>query len=674
VHARQRETPSSWPTAGLSFGGDWSPEQWDADTWREDIALMREAGVTLMTVGVFSWGLFEPEPGVYDWAWFDEVLDLLHEAGISVDLATPTAAPPSWLLHRHPEIMPVQSDMHTHQPGGRLGWCPSSPTFRGYALGIVEALAARYGTHPAVRLWHLGNEYGGGNDRCFCDVSAGRFREWLEEKYGDVERVNAAWGTAFWGHRFSSFAEIVPPRGIDRWLSPATYLDYRRFSSDELLAHFSAEAEVVRRYSAAPITTNFMVGSGAHVVDYSTWAKSVDIVANDHYTRVSETDRHKELAFSADRMRGLTVERAPWLLMEHSTGAPIWQQRNRAKDPGEILRNSLAHVARGSDGALFFQWRASTAGAEQFHSAMLPHAGTRTRVWREIVELGRILRESSGLRGSRVAPARVALLADEESAWAVQHGLKPVADLRYEHEPRAWHAAFWDRNILVDVLPADRALDGYDVVVIPTLYIAGPERAARIRDYVAGGGTVVVTYLSGIADDDSRIIPGGYPGAFRDILGAWTEEFRPLQIDETVRLSDGSEVAEWTEDVVLEGADVVLAYATGSSTGRPAVTRHRFGAGTAWYVSARLSPGTIGALVDGLAAEHALSPTADAPSGVEVVRRVTDDGRTYLFAINHTSADAIVPADGHELVTAASVSGVVHVPAGSVRIVSEERS
>ncbi len=679
----------------LAFGGDYNPEQWSPGVWREDVRLMREAGVTVVTVGVFSWGLLEPRQGVFDWAWLDEVLDLLHAAGIAVDLATPTAAPPSWLLHAHPEILPVDADLHPQHPGGRLGWCPSSPVFREHALRITTALADRYGAHPAVRLWHVSNELGGGNARCWCDVSAAAFRDWLRARYGTVEAVNAAWGTAFWGHRFGDLAEIVPPRGHRDVGVPGLFLDYERFSSDALLDHYRAEAAVLRARSEAPVTTNLMVGVGPHVADYASWAGDVDLVATDHYTLVADPRRAQDLAYAGDRTRGLTGRTAPWLLMEHSTGAPSWQERNRAKSPGEILRNALGHVARGSDGALFFQWRASLAGTEQFHSAMLPHAGTRTRVWREVVELGQVLRRIGRVAGSPVEPARVALLADDASGWALEQGLKPHRTLRYAHEPRFWHGLLWDRQVLVDVLPAEEALaggggadgagpdaggdplDGYDLLIVPTLFVLSPEQAARVERFVAAGGTALITYLSGIVDRSSRVVPGGYPGVLRtapgapaDWLGVWTEEFRPLQRDEAVHLDDGSTVTDWTEDTVLAGAEAVLRYVDGDSAGRPAVTRHRHGAGTVWYVGARLGDEAGARVVDRIATDLDLRPVVAAPPGVEAVRRLTTDG-AVLFLINHTGTDARLAVTGTELLTGQEVGPRLVLPAGGCAVVAE---
>ncbi|HCX84835.1 MAG TPA: beta-galactosidase [Micrococcales bacterium] len=644
------------------FGGDYNPEQWPRETWREDVALMREAHVSAVTVGVFSWALTEPREGVFTFDWLDEVLSLLHEAGIAVDLATPTAAPPAWLLRAHPEILPEDRDLHPVQAGGRLGWCPSSPVFRAHALRIASALAARYGDHPALRLWHVSNELGGGNARCYCDVSGARFREWLANRYGDVDAVNAAWGTAFWGHTLTSLDEVDPPRGPHP-TNPGMFLDYERFSSDELLAHYLAERDVIRAASDRPVMTNLMIGTGHHVADYAAWAPHLDVIANDHYTSVTDPDRAEQLALAADHCRGL-AGRAPWLLVEHSTGAPSWQERNRAKDPGEILRNSLAHVARGSDGAMFFQWRASTSGTEQFHSAMLPHAGTRTRVWREVVELGRVLEDLSDVVGSPVEPARVALVTDDQAAWALEQGLKPHRAWHYAREPRAWYSAFWRRQVLVDVVPVDTPLEGYDLVVLPTLFLVDDATADRVAAFVRDGGTAVVTYLSGIVDEDNRVRTGGYPGAFRDLLGVWTEEFRPLQREQSVGLSDGSRVREWTEDTVLDGAQIVLELTDGPGAGRAAVTRHRVGAGEAWYVAAALEPVTVQAIVDDLVTQLALPRTLDAPPGVEAVRRRMPGG-DVLFVLNHTADEVTLAVAGYDVVSRGDVGPLVLAPGAS---------
>ncbi|MQM25592.1 beta-galactosidase [Glycomyces albidus] len=658
---------------GLAFGGDYNPEQWPREVWDEDVRLMREAGVNLVSLGVFAWGTVETADGVRDWTWLDDAIGLLHRAGIGVGLATPTAAPPSRLLAAHPEIAPVLADGFREPAGGRLAWCPANPVFRRHALRHVEALAERYGRHPAVRLWHIGNEFGGGNARCYCDLSAEAFRDWLRERHGTLDAVNTAWGTAQWGHRFGAWDEVLPPRGRHGAPNPGLFLDYERYSSDALLSQYLAEKAVVERHSDAPVTTNLMVGAGAQVVDYATWAPHTAIAANDHYTLVDDPRREQDLAFAADRMRGLVGDRRPWLLMESSTGSPSWQPRNRAKDPGEIVRHSLGHVARGSDGAMFFQWRASRAGAEQFHSAMLPHSGTRSRVWREVRELGRHLQALKEVQGTRVEPARAAIVADDPAGWALQHGLKPHRSLRYGRELREWHRALWERNVLCDVVPASAAFDAYDLVIVPTMLAVAEPVAARLRAVPERGGTLLVTYLSGVCDEDHQVIPGGFPGAFRDVLGAWTDEFYPLQAGEAVALDDGAAATEWTERVVLETAEAVVSYTSSSLAGGPAVTRNRVGDGTAWYVSAHLPSASVDRIAGLLAETAGLEPTATAPPGVEAVRRVGPE-HSYLFLLNHTDTDQAVDAAGRDLLTGTdhpSGAGPLTVPAGGVRVLRE---
>ncbi|WP_435138049.1 beta-galactosidase [Actinacidiphila sp. bgisy144] len=673
AHQAPREPgPLEWPQGGLAFGGDYNPEQWPPEVWPQDVALMREAGVTLVTVGVFSWSALEPREGRYEFGWLDRVLDLLHGAGIGVDLATPTASPPPWLLRAHPGILPVRADGTRLGAGGRLGWCPSNPDWRRHSLRIVRALGERYGDHPAVRLWHVGNEYGNGNRMCHCADSAAHFRRWLAARYPSLDALNDAWGTAFWGHHYADFEEIDPPRDAGMPGNPGLVLDFGRFSSDALLAQYDAERQVLAELSPdRPATTNFMVGAGPHVVDHSRWAPRLDVVATDHYTTAADPERVQELAFSADRTRGLSPGR-PWLLMEHAAGAVSWQPRNLAKEPGELALNSLAHVARGSDGALFFQWRQSVAGSEQYHSAMLPHAGTRTRVWREVRELGGLLRRIGEVAGSTVPPAQVALLVDDESAWAWEAGPKPHQDLRLEQVARRYHRALWRRNVPVDVVAPGAAWEGARVLLVPGLYLTADSTARRVEAFARAGGRVVVTYLSGVVDGANRVRTGGYPGAFRELLGVWVEEFHPLLDEDRGTLDNGWAYGRWSEHLHADDAEVVAAYTAGALAGRPAVTRRTVGRGEVWYVSADLDAEPVAALLEQVLTGSGVRPVADAPDGVEAVRRVSAAG-SYLFLLNHGRSEARVPAAGRELVGGREVTGEVVVAARSVAVVREER-
>ena len=633
---------------------------------------MREAGVTLVTVGVFSWALLEPSPGAYEFGWLDRVLDLLHDGGIAVDLATATASPPPWLSLHHPEMLPVTADGTTLWPGGRQAWCPSSPIYRTHAVALARQMAARFASHPALAMWHVSNEIGCHNALCFCDVSAAAFRRWLQNHYGDLAALNDAWGTNFWSQRYAEWAEILPPRTAPNFPNPTQQLDFARFSSDELLDCFRAERDVLHQHSPGiPVTTNFMAGM-SRAMDYWSWAGEVDVVSNDHYVRGEDPNGHVWLAFSADLTRGLAGG-SPWLLMEHSTSAVNWQPRNIAKQPGQLARNSLAHVARGSEGALFFQWRASRAGAEKYHSGMLPHAGTDTRVWREVTALGNVLTAATkaDLRGTTVL-ADVALLFDWQVWWATELDSHPSVDVTYLDQVHAYYRALWRAGVTVDVVAPGADLGNYRLVVVPTLYLVDDTVAPALQRHVRDGGSLLVTYFSGIVDERDHIRLGGYPGAFRHILGVRSEEFLPLRAGEMVTLDDGATATVWTEHLHLEGAEAVASYTCGPLSGLPALTRREFdGGGAAWYAATRLDADATESLVRRLLDEAKVRPVVSTVPGLEAVRRRGEDGRSFLFLLNHTDGAMRVDAYGRDLVTGKDIDGNATVPAGGVAVIHE---
>ncbi|MFC7625524.1 beta-galactosidase [Microlunatus sp. GCM10028923] len=672
-HAADLTAPRTfrWLADGLGYGGDYNPEQWPEEVWAEDLRLMTEAGVSVVSVGIFAWSLLEVDQDSFEFGWLDRVLDGLAGAGIGAALATPTAGPPPWLLRRYPEVLTVDANGRRNGPGARLGWCPSSVIFRERATKIVEALANRYGDHPALRLWHVSNEIGNENGRCYCDACAAAFGRWLEQRYGDIEALNQAWGTAFWGHHYLQFADVPLPRAISGNHNPALVLDYHRFSSDVLLDHFRLERGLLRRLTPdVPITTNFMVKPTLAPVDYAAWADEVDLVANDHYTTADDPHRHWSLALSADQARGVSRGR-PWLLMEHSTSAVNWQPRNRAKAPGELIRDSLSHVARGADGAMFFQWRQSTAGAEQYHSAMLPHAGTDTKVWREVVRLGDHLRSLAELRGSTVERPGIAMIMDYASQWALRSWGKPTVELDPLELPSVLHRACTRRHRVVDVVRPDASLDGYRLIILPMLHLAYDGLAERLAAAVESGAEVLITYFSGIADQTGRVITGGYPGAYRDLLGIRGEEFFPLLEGETQPLDNGWTGGSWTELLQTTTATGVAHYVDGPLAGTPAYTRLELGAGAANYLATRPTDDDLQALVDDLLGRADVPVVAAADDGLQVVRRRQGE-QGYLFGINHDDAPRNLTATGTDLLTGQRHAGQVTVEPGGVVVIKEQ--
>lgn len=653
---------------GLAFGGDYNPEQWPESVWSDDYELMREAGVNLVSIAIHSWAQLEPEPGRFEFGWLDRVMDGLHGADVRVDLGTGTATPPPWMARLYPETLPVQEDMTVLWPGARQTYCPSSPVFDELSLRLVEQLAHRYASHPALAMWHVSNEYGCHNARCYCDVSAMAFRRWLEDRYVTLDRLNDAWGTAVWGQRYSAWEEIMPPRVAPTFRNPTQMIDFRRFSNDEFLARFRAEREVLRRVTPdIPITTNFMVIRHFNELDYWTWSEEPDFISNDHYLSGADTNPHRELAFCADLTRGLAGGE-PWLLMEHSTSAVNWQPRNIAKEPGEMIRNSMAHIARGSDGALFFQWRQARAGSEKFHSSMVPHAGRESRVFREVVELGGALRKIAEVKGSEIE-SRVAMIYDWESWWASEAECHPTIDFNYRDISHAYHHALTASGHTVDFIAPGVPVGDYELLVVPGFYMMNEQDAAVIRDFVAAGGTAIITYGTGVADDDDHAWLGGYLGPLRDVAGVSVEEVHPLRQGEQVTLDDGGNADVWTERVNLVTADSVVIFDSGPVAGLPAIARNVSGSGVAWYVAAKLDERSVQKLVDRILDEAGLAAIERPPSGVEMVRR-KGEGTSYLFVINHSNSAVELSVSGTDLLTGRT--GPVSVAAGGVGVVREE--
>ncbi len=349
-----------------------------------------------------------------------------------------------------------------------------------------------------------------------------------------------------------------------------------------------------------------------------------------------------------------------------------WQPRNLAKAPGQLRRNSLAHIARGSDSALFFQWRNSRSGAEKFHSAMVPQAGSRGRIWREVTGLGADLAALAELRGSRVH-ADIALVWDWQSWWALELEFRPSVDLDYGDRIRAVYTALWQANRTVDFVPPTADLSGYRLVILPSLYLAGPAAAANLRGYVEAGGQLLVSYFSGIVDEHDTVHPGPYPGALRDLLGLWIDEFHPLGRDEVIELvaPDGRIRADvWSEAVVPAGCQPVITFGTGPDAGQPALTRHDFGAGTAWYLATRPDPAGLARILDLVVGAAGLPAAPPAPPGVEIVRR-RSAAASWLFLINHSGAPVIVPARGRDLLSGQVHESTVPLPPGGVAVLRE---
>ncbi|MGW7416217.1 beta-galactosidase [Streptomyces sp. NPDC054863] len=640
---------------GIQYGGDYNPEQWPEETWAQDVKLMREAGVTMVTVGVFSWAKLQPTAHTWDFGWLDRLMDLFAEHGVAVDLATATASPPAWLVRSSLYGLPVTADGVRLEFGSRQHYCPSSDTYSMAVDKLVRRLAKRYGKHPALALWHIHNEYGDHITECFCPESATHFRKWLQKRYSTIEGLNHAWGTAFWSQHYGQFEQIEPPRTAPGPVNPTQVLDWRRFCSDALLRLHREEREILRRHSPdVPVTTNFM--SMMKPLDYWRWAEHEDIVSDDAYPDPADPLSHVTASMNYDLMRSLKGGK-PWLLLEQAPSAVSWRPVNVPKPPGLQRLWSLQALARGADGVMYFQWRQSRAGAEKFHSAMLPHRGTASRGWQETVRFGAELGRLTEVAGTRIS-AQVAIALDWESWWALEGTDHPSERMRWRELLRPWYEALHARGVTVDFVPPHADLSPYRLVLAPNLYLLRTEHAERIAAYVHGGGHLVCGPFTGVVDEHDHLHDGGAPGPLRQVLGVVVDEFWPVPDGESVRVGTDSEATLWSEWLVPEGADTLASYTSGELAERPAVTRNTYGRGSARYVGCHLGAG-IASVLDGALTEAEVLPVLDGPppAGVEAVQR-----GPYLFLLNHTRQETETPAlPGTDLLTGEQVRGRIRL-------------
>ena len=639
----------------ILFGGDYNPEQWPEESWVEDMQLMREAGVNIVTLNVFSWAALQPGEDVYDFGRLDRVMELVRENGFMVCMATSTGAHPAWMARRYPDILRTDFGGMRRKFGGRHNSCPSSPTYRKYAPLLAGKLAERYREYDNIVSWHVSNEYGGA---CYCENCERAFRIWLREKYGSLEELNRAWYTAFWGHTFYDWEEIVLPdlrsEHVDerRSMHPGITLDYRRFMSDAILEGFELEYRAIKEWIPdAVITTNLM--GFYKELDYQKWGRKLDFVSWDSYP--SNEASYAEIAMGHDLMRGVGGGK-PFALMEQTPSSANWLPFNALKRPGVMRLWSYQALAHGSDTVMFFQMKRSLGGCEKHHGALIDHVGTgETRVYREMAELGKELEALGGVFLGARTPAKIAVMFDWDNWWALEHSIGPSQLLDYPEEWKRWYTALREMNYDVDVIAPGDELSGYRLVVAPLWYMVKGEDDRSVRRFVKEGGTFVTGFFSGIVQENDLAVSGGYPGKLRDILGIWLEEWDALAADyENAFVYQGHTYPAYRlcDLVHMEHAKQVdeQGYCEDFYRGFPVVTKNEYGKGRAYYVATASSGEFYRAFLSDLCAEAWVEPVLRTPEGVEAAGRENENG-SFVFLLNHTEEEKWVffPWDGEEL-------------------------
>lgn len=626
------------------YGGDYNPEQWPEEVWAEDMRLMKEAHINIVTLNVFSWASLQPDEDTYNFEKLDRIMEYVRENGLKVCLATSTGAHPAWMARKHPDILRTDMNGIKRKFGGRHNSCPNSPTYRKYAPRLAAELAKRYKDYDNIVAWHISNEFGG---ECYCENCERAFREWLKKEYGTIEAMNKSFNTDFWGHTFYDWDDVVLPDnrtehfnafGIDRTMFQGISLDYRRFNSDSILECYELEYDAIKNITPdIPITTNLM--GFYKPLDYQKWAQQMDFISWDSYPAAD--DEPAVVAMNHDLMRGIH-DQDSFVLMEQTPSVTNWQPYNRLKRPGEMRLLSYQAAAHGADAIQFFQIRRTVGACEKYHGAVIDHAGRNdTRVFREVKELGAELEKLGDTFLEGRTPSEVAILFDWDNWWAVEYSAGPSVRMKYMDAVKDYYIAAFEQNVPVDIIGVEDDLSRYKVVIAPLLYMTKTGYDEKIRSYVRNGGTFITTYFSGIVNEHDLVIPGGYPGNLRDILGIWVEEQDALPENESNRFfyENAEYPGEMLCDIMhLEGAESVSLYEEDFYRGTPVITKNQFGEGTAWYIGTRSDRKFYHKLLTDIFRETGVESVMQTPDGVEAAERDNENGK-FIFLLNHTNEE-----------------------------------
>jgi beta-galactosidase len=643
VAADERYPPLIARFPHILHGGDWNPEQWldEPGVIDEDFRLMEKAGCNTFSVGIFSWSHLEPEEGKFTFEWLDRILDGLATRGWNAFLATPSGAKPRWMSEKYPEVRRVTTEGHRDPHANRHNHCYTSPVYRKKVRLINSKLAARYRDHKALAAWHISNEYRG---ECYCELCLAAFRTWLKGRYGTLASLNQKWWTAFWSQTFQDWKQIDPRQTpVDGLL-----LDWDRFVTHQHVDFMKAEVQPLRAATRLPVTTNMM--GLFRQIDYRRFVDVCDRMSWDAYPMLHGEGSWRvacNLAFTHDLYRSMKGG-LPFILMESTPSSTNWAGTPMLKRPGQHQQEMLLAIGHGADTTMFFQWRKSRGAFEKFHGAVVDHEGSdRTRVFQDVAAHGATLKKLDDVVGTSVRP-EVAVLFDWDTRWALGYSRGPRNTLEKEYQETCidHYRPFWKLGVPVDVIESLQPFDGYKLVVAPMLFLVKPGVVERLDAFVKAGGTLVLTYLSGIVNETNIVFRGGWPGGgLRKMAGVWAEEIDALYPDSPQRivpakndlgLTGEQPVREYCDRLHAEGAEVLATYKTDFYAGQPCLTVNRHGNGRVYYLGARPAADAFhDAFARGLVRQLKLARCLDTelPEGVTVQKR-SGGGKTFVFVHN----------------------------------------
>ena len=628
------------------FGVDYYPEHWPRERWDTDARLMREMGIDVVRMAEFSWSKLEPAEGEFCFGWLEDAIALLAEYGIKTILGTPSAAPPAWIIEKNPEIQPIDKYGRLRHFGGRHHDCQSNETYREHIQRYVTAFAERFGSNPNVIGWQVDNELGNShNELCMCPSCEKRFQQWLRDKYGDIEALNAKWGTAFWSQGYNSFEQIQAPLITVTGYNPSEILDWRRFCSELIVDFHKLQADILRRAAPDKFITHNMMGF-ADKVNYYDLGRDLDFVSHDQYPTGHFRPVHNilladRLAAELDFIRG--VKHKSFWIMEQQAGMTGWEILGRAPQPGQLGMWAMQSVAHGADTVVFFRWRTCAIGTEQYWHGVLPHSGIPGRYYNELKDFMQknraLLKE---IKGS-LPEAKVGIVRSYDQDYAIKEQPHHPEMSCIDHTMK-YYTALFNKNVPVEFLSEDDAFENYSLVIAPLQYIMTAELADKYKAYVKRGGHLLLTMRAGVKGDTNICMTSGpLPGELREPAGLEVPEYDCLRDTEGYVTWDGSryKCEKWCDIINTDTAQPLALYDSEFYKGTPAITVNSYGDGKVYYVGTEPGPELAAKIVEELLDGQELNMLANSPAGVEIVHRKTEE-KTYFFVINHTSDNQTV--------------------------------
>lgn len=638
-------------------GGDYNPEQWwdEPDVINQDFALFKQAKINTVTVGIFSWAKLEPEEGNYDFSWLDSIFDRVEEMNGHVVLATPSGARPAWLAQKYPEVLRTDNLGNKRGFGGRHNHCLTSPIYREKVREINTKLAEHFGQRKSLVLWHISNEYSG---ECYCELCKNAFREWLKNKYGNLDNLNHAWWNTFWSHTYNDWSQVNPPSPLSEMGNKGMNLDWKRFITDQTISFIDNETAPLKKITPnIPVTTNMMAGNPLMDpfagFDYQKVAKHLDFISWDSYPawgndNQTTAELGRNVGLIHDFFRSLKHQN--FLVMENTPSRVNWHSVDRAKRPGMHELASLQDVARGSQGVLYFQLRASQGSSEMFHGAVIEHRHPeQTRAFKDVTKVGKDLEKIRPIVDTNYLKAKVAIVFSYDSYWALQDAESYSKDKKIWQTMQKHYRYFYDHDIPVDFVSVEDDFSNYDLLIDPMHFLMSKAYLKKLASYVKNGGRVVGTYISGVVDENDLAYMNEWPKELQDIYGVEPLETDVLYPGQSNTLNfDGHEYKahDYCETLINCRGKVLAKYASDFYQDTPAVVEHEYGAGKGYYLAYRTDYDFLEKFYEKITANLIPEfPVKKFSSNISIQVRENKDQK-YYFVQNFSDKSEQIKVDG----------------------------